>query len=693
MKAARKPPTGFDSALEHHRAGRLARAEALYLKVIENDAQHDQVLFLLGALCLASQRLEQALSFCQRAAALSPNNPQYLSNFGEALRRQGQLEAAAEVLTRAVALRPELPESSFNLAMTLEDLGHTEAALTCLIQAADVAPERFEIQHRLARALVKVGDRSRAVAHYQAALALAPQSLDALLALSAALRALKRSDGAIAMAKRALALAPDSARAHCELARALAKHERDRDLASVLEHCHAALKLDDELVDAHFELACALVDLGMLGEGLEHFRAVLRLSPGHVTARSNIAYLSVFDPDSSPGTALQAAEDWAQIHAAPLALRAEPHRNERSPQRRLRVGYLGIFQEHAQAFFLAPLFAHHDHLRFEVFGYGINPQHDAVTARLRGHLDHFRDASALKDAETAELIRNDAIDVLIDFNMHMANSRLCCFAERPAPVQICWLAYPGTTGLPAMDYRITDEAMDPDGAAHALYSERSLLLPDAFWCYDPLSDEPAVTEPPALTNGFVTFGCLNTYWKTNAALFALWANVLKAVPDSRFVLLTPTAEAKRRALLAFEKGGIVASRIECVPRRSRRDYLAGHAAFDIALDTLPYSGHTTTLDALWMGVPVLTLVGKTAAGRAGLGVMRCVGLPELVTETERQFVERAQELSRDLPRLRALRAGLREQLEASVAMDGARFAKNFETALRGAWQAWCERNQ
>jgi predicted O-linked N-acetylglucosamine transferase (SPINDLY family) len=324
-----------------------------------------------------------------------------------------------------------------------------------------------------------------------------------------------------------------------------------------------------------------------------------------------------------------------------------------------------------------------------VYGYAINERQDATTLRLREHLAHFRDVSRLHDSETAELIRKDEIDVLVDFNMHMADSRLRVFAEKPAPVQICWLAYPGTTGLPMMDYRITDDAMDPEGAAHARYAERSLRLPDAFWCYDPLTDGPELSEPPALKNGYVTFGCFNNYWKTNPHLFGLWSRVLDAVPASRFVLLTPNAEGERRALEAFAKEGIAANRIQVVSRRARLAYFAGHSALDVALDTLPYSGHTTTLDALWMGVPVVTLVGKTAAGRAGLSVMRCVGLPELVTETETEFVERARQLSQDLPALRALRARLRDQLRSSVAMDGARFAKNFEAALRGAWQEWC----
>lgn len=431
------------------------------------------------------------------------------------------------------------------------------------------------------------------------------------------------------------------------------------------------------------------MELGALREGLECFRAVVRLSPAHAVAASNIAYLSVFDPTASPEQALRAAEDYAQTHAAPLAKRWLPHQNERSPERRLRVGYVGIFQEHATAYFLTPPLSHHDPQQFEVYGYAVNERQDATTVRLSEHLTQLRDVSSLTHAETAALIRADQIDVLVDFNMHMANSRLLAFAEKPAPVQICWLAYPGTTGLKTMDYRITDASMDPEGAAHSLYTERSLCLPGPFWCYDPLTEHPAVSEPPALKNGYVTFGSLNAFWKTNSDLFALWSRVLEAVPDSRFILYAPSAEAERLARAAFAGQGIAGPRIHCVPARTRVEYLAGYADLDVALDTLPYSGHTTTLDALWMGVPVVTMLGQTAAGRAGLSVMRAAGLPDLVTETESDFVARAQRLAQDLPALSTLRAGLRERLRSSPAMDGARFTRQFEAALRLAWQAWC----
>jgi len=690
MKAAGKRANDFDDALSHHRAGRLQQAEARYRAVLASTPDHAQANFLLGALCLDSQRLDEALTLSLRAAELDPNNAHYHSNCGEALRRLGQFERAAEELVRAVSLKPDMPEASFNLAATLSELGQAEAALTCLVRAADVAPERYAIQFRLAQALAEAGDLSRAVPHYQTALALNPQSVEALLAISAALRELKRSDGAVAMARRALLMAPKSAAPHVELARALAGHERAALLPEAEEQFREALRLDPRSVDAHFGLGCLLVDSGRVGEALEHFRSVVSLAPRHAVAAHNLAYLSVFAPSVSSGDSLVAARAWAKTHAAPLKSRITPHTNERSPERKLRIGYLGIFQDHATGFFFSPLLEHHNRSQFELFAYSINAKHDATTERHRTRVDHFRDISATSDRDVATMIREDGIDILVDFNMHMANSRLAVSAEKPAPIQICWLAYPGTTGLDTVDYRISDETMDPEQTTGEIYSERVLRLPESFWCYDPLSDGPELCEPPALKNGHVTFGSLNAYWKTHPALFERWSKVLQAVPNSHFLLYAPNAENERLALAEFAKHGIDTSRIHFQGRVARPDFLAAHNAMDIGLDTLPYSGHTTSLDGLWMGVPIVTLIGATAAGRMGLSVLRSVGLPELVAETESQFVEIAVNLSRDLPALTALRAKLRTQMRASIAMDGAGFARHFEAALRRVWIDWCD---
>jgi predicted O-linked N-acetylglucosamine transferase (SPINDLY family) len=334
------------------------------------------------------------------------------------------------------------------------------------------------------------------------------------------------------------------------------------------------------------------------------------------------------------------------------------------------------------------LLAAHDHERFEIFCYSNVANPDATTDELRGHADAWRSITGVSDEDAARQIAADRIDVLVDLTMHMEGGRLPLFASKPAPVQICWLAYPGTTGLHAIDYRVTDPHLDPPGSDQSVYVERPLLLPDTFWCY--ASRCSANVGPlPADRTGVVTFGCLNNFAKVNGDVLDLWARVLGEVEGSRLVLLAPEGTARDRVRGRLEGAGVDAARIEFVGRRPQLDYMESYQGIDVALDTFPYGGHTTSLDALWMGVPVVTLVGDTVVGRAGVCYATNLGLPELLAHTADDFVRIARELATDRDRLRALRASLRARIEASPLMDAPRFARNLEAAYRGAWREWC----
>jgi len=275
------------------------------------------------------------------------------------------------------------------------------------------------------------------------------------------------------------------------------------------------------------------------------------------------------------------------------------------------------------------------------------------------------------DEQLAARIRDDRIDILIDLTMHMAGNRLLVFARKPAPIQVSWLAYPGTTGLSTMDYRLTDPYLDPHGRHDEDYSERSTRLPDTFWCYDPLASEPAVGPLPALETRQITFGSFNDFVKVNDQVLKLWAEVMHAVERSRLVLLAPEGIARTRALKTLDHCGIAADRVEFAKFVPRPQYLRQYERIDIALDPVPYNGHTTSLDAMWMGVPVVTLVGTRVVGRAGLSQLTNLELTDLVAHTSEQYVRIAAELAKDLPRLAELRKTLRQRMEVSPLMDGA----------------------
>jgi predicted O-linked N-acetylglucosamine transferase (SPINDLY family) len=288
------------------------------------------------------------------------------------------------------------------------------------------------------------------------------------------------------------------------------------------------------------------------------------------------------------------------------------------------------------------------------------------------------------------MIRGDRIDVLVDLNLHMAGSRLLTFARRPAPIQVTWLGNPGTTGLSAIDYRLTDPHIDPPGETDAHYAERSVRLPDSFWCYDPLTDAgPEINELPALSGEPFTFGCLNNFTKVNAGSLTLWSVLLRATPGSRLLLLAPSGQPRDRVLVHLEREGVGKERVAFVDRQPRAEYLRTYHRIDLSLDPLPYNGHNTSLDAAWMGVPTVTLVGPTAVGRAGLSLLRNLGLPNLAAQSPEEYVAIAAGLAGDLSRLAGLRESLRGRMATSPLMDGPRIARGVEAAYRQMWHDWC----
>ena len=429
-----------------------------------------------------------------------------------------------------------------------------------------------------------------------------------------------------------------------------------------------------------------------MDEALVCYREALRLRPDYAEAHSNLVYGLNYHPGYDADAILAEARRWHRDHAAPLATCHHPHENDRDPDRRLRVGYVSNdFRDHPAAHLVLPLLSNHDRAEVEVYCYAGVVRPDRFTARFRSHADVWRSTVGVSDARFAALIRGDRVDVLVDLTLHMEGSRLLTFARRPAPVQVTWFGYPGTTGLSAIDYRLTDPHLDPPGETDGHYVERSVRLPETFWCYDPLAEDALeVNELPALAGEPFTFGCLNNFCKVNAVSLDLWSSVLRAIPGSRFVLLAPAGQARDRVRAHFERERIDGERLEFVDRQSRQGYLRTYHRIDVGLDPVPYNGHTTSLDAAWMGVPTLTVVGRTVVGRAGLSLLRSLGLPELAAESADEFVAIAAGLAGDRPRLAELRAGLRTRMARSPLMDGARFARGVEAAFRQMWRDRCK---
>jgi predicted O-linked N-acetylglucosamine transferase (SPINDLY family) len=442
------------------------------------------------------------------------------------------------------------------------------------------------------------------------------------------------------------------------------------------------LAVDPKHAALHDNLGNVLKDAGALDEAIACFRKALELDPDNAATHSNLAYALNFKSlEARP--ILDECLRWNARFAAPLRPLDAARRPDVSP-RRLKLGYVSAdFRNHCQSLFTLPLFAHHDHGAFEVFCYSSVERPDEYTRRIEGFADVWRDVRPLDDAALFEVIRGDHIDVLVDLTMHMANGRPLVFARKPAPVQIAWLAYPGTTGIGAIDYRLSDPRLDPPGF-DSHYSERTLRLADSFWCYDPLADQPDVNPLPALERGYLTFGCLNNPGKLTQNTLQLWGAAMRALPDAKLLLMAPPGRHRRQLLQRLGEQEIAEERIRFVEFRPRAEYLRSYHDIDLGLDTFPYNGHTTSLDSLWMGVPVVTRVGRTSVGRGGLSQLFQVGLSGLAADSDADFVSTAVAWGRDIPRLAALRQQLRARLERSPLMDAARFAAGIENAYRRA---------
>jgi protein O-GlcNAc transferase len=483
--------------------------------------------------------------------------------------------------------------------------------------------------------------------------------------------------------RKALALKPDYAEANNNLGIVLMLLGRSDEAIAAFQ---AAVQANPNYAGSLSNLGNLLKDSGRLDEALNCFDRAIAADPTLVGCYSNRLYALYFHPKYDGAKIFAEHAKWNQSLAEPFKKNIQPFFNDQNPNRKIRIGYVSSdFRNHCQSFFTIPLLSNHDHAKFEIVCYADLARPDEITRRIQTYCDRWQSTVGLNDDQMAQLIRSDRIDILIDLAMHMSGGRPYIFARKPAPIQIAWLAYPGTTGLSTMDYRLTDPYLDPPGSRDEFYSEKSIRLPHTFWCYDPLTDQPQVNPLPALSNGYITFGCLNNFCKVNDGILSLWSQVLAATPNSRLILLSPPGEHRQRVL---EKLNAAPQRVEFVPMQPRENYLQTYHRIDLGLDTFPYNGHTTTLDGLWMGVPVVSLMGQTAVSRAGLSQMSNMGLAdEFVATTENQFVEIATQWASDFSRLSQLRSTLRLRLQQSPLMNGKLFAKNVEAIYTDLFKA------
>jgi FkbM family methyltransferase len=590
----------------------------------------------------------------RKALTHQPNHAHATMNLGTALKRQRRITESLEYFKRAVEIRPDWASAHSNLASAYCDLGQLDLAEAACRRAIELDPKNRNAHSNLASVYA----------------------------------ARRRDEEAVPLFRKALEIGPPTAELYVNLSAACISSGW---LEEAVEACQDAIKLQPNLAEAHANLASALAAQGKLHQSIAAAREVVKLKPDLHLAWSNLLFSLNYADNLTPEAVAREHRDWG---ARLAGLAARDHENSREPQRRLRVGFISAdFCAHSCAFFLKPLFDRHDAGAIEIFCYSdvVNP--DLYTDFLKAKAAHWRTTVGLEDARVAAMVREDKIDILIDLAGHTSKNRLGVFARKPAPVQATWLGYPNSTGLPAIDWRLVDAVTDPEGVADSLAVERLLRLPQPFLCYEAAPKTPEVEVLPALRNGHVTFGCFNKINKISDRTVRLWARVLAAVPDSRMILKSLSfndAPTRDRLLGIMAEAGIAADRVSLLGWEPLlKDHLSVYHRIDIALDTVPYNGTTTTCEAAWMGVPTVVLNGDRHAARVGASINTALGLPQLIGADEGGYVAAAQRLAADVEALAALRAGLRARMQSSPLCDARGFAAKFEAAVRLMWSDWC----
>lgn len=649
------------------------------------DTQMQQLVMLLDA-----GRYQQLEMRARGLVAEQPHFGHAWKILALAIHQQGG-NALAE-FRRAAQLLPKDHESHLNLANALMELRQPEEAARCYRRALKLKPNDGQAHGGLGNALLATGKPDEALPCHQRALRLEPDSFQAHYNLANVLRDLGRLAEAESGYRRVIELAPEFAEAHYNLGNAL---QDLGEFGAAAASFRRALEIRPDYLDAHNNLGHVLGELGRPAEAEAVYRRALEIQPDFLEARSNLLFSSAMLAEQPPKGLLAAAREFGER----VARQVDPYTswpNAVDPGRCLRVGFVsGDLRSHPVGFFVQGVLASLVRAaagRLELHAYHNNSRSDAVSAQIKASCRGWHPVRGLSDPALAAKIRGDGIDILFDLSGHTALNRLPMFALKPAPVQVAWLGYLATTGLAAMDYLIADPWTLPQ-SEEAHFTEKVWRLPETYICLTAPQVDVPVGELPARSSGHVTFGCFNNLNKLGDVALALWARVLASVPRSRLFLKTKQLgnDAVRQSILErFAARGIGPAQLILEGfSPSRAEHMGAYQRVDIAFDPFPYPGITTSVEGLWMGVPLLTMAGRRFVSRQGVGVLMNAGLPQWIAADQDDYATKAIAHAADLENLAALRAGLREKVLGSPLFDASRFARHFEAALRAMWGEWC----
>ncbi|CAO4180325.1 tetratricopeptide repeat protein [Methylorubrum aminovorans] len=690
----------LSKAVAHRVAGRFQKARSNLQRLLDAAPQHAGAHHELGLLTSKADGPGPAVPHFVAALRAEPEQPRHwlalalsllvLNRVGEVRALMEQFCSRGLVDDGSRAALKEFTDHAFARGQeryNAGDLGAAEALADLVIGLDDT---HADATHLAGAVAASKGRHQQAFDLFSIAIYRQPENAGYFSSLGAVLITLGDNAGAISALERAIALKPDLAIAHANLS---GVYQRISRHGAAVTHARRAVTLDPGLANAHNNLGCSLKSLGHVHEAIASFDRALAADPRHITAYSNRLFAKLYAEGIPHADYAADARGFGARFADPL-LRRRPFTNDRDADRPLRIGFVsGDLCTHAVARFIEPFLRHLDQAQYEARAYMTQAAEDAVSARLRTVFSGWHNIAGLSDDEAADLIEADAIDILVDLSGHSAGHRLLVFARKPAPVQVSYLGHPATTGLRAMDYRLTDHGLDVPGQTESLHTETLWWLPGVSATYEPPEGVAPVRErPPFEDNGFVTFGVMNRFEKIGDGALQAWAEILRRLPDAHLFMVVgdvEVPEVRAQVESRLSKAGLPIDRVRLHPRTTA-GYFQLYHEFDIALDSFPYNGGTTSCDTLSMGVPIIALRGTHAVASVGSSLLVTVGLDELAADTPEDYVARAVALACDADRLRALRSGLRQRVYASPLMDHARFAREMGEAFRAMWRRWIE---
>jgi len=644
----------LDRGMQLHRTGCLFEAQRIYQRILQSNPAHPDALHLLGVIAHQTGKNDVAIGLIEKALSIRPKFPKAYNNLGAAHVELKQFEQAIDCYRKAVALLPDFSDSYHNMGNAYKELG-------------------------------KLAD---AVENYQTALTLDFDCADTHYNLGMAYKDMGKLEDAVVSYQNALSINPNFAEAHNNLGVVF------RDLGQLDEAVisyQKALTSQAGFVEAHSNLGNALQDIGKLDDALISYRNALSHKPELYKVHSNLLLAEQYQPEQSAEKLFRLHQDWDARHGQHFRASWANYDNAPVANRRLRVGFVSPdLRRHPVGYFVAGFFKDIDDDLIETVVYS-GGQEDDLSDQIKASTSIWRDVRGISDQDLAEMIATDRVDILVDLSGHSAGNRMLVFARKPAPVQVTWAGYVSTTGLKAMDYLLSDRYSTPE-EDEKFYSEKIIRMPNGWLCYAPPSYAPEIGPPPFVRNGAVTFACFSNPAKINKDVVAVWARILHELKDSTLVIKYKGIDSKsnvERLRCLFDVEGIDQSRLILQGKSPHRELLARYNEVDIALDPFPYSGGLTTYEALWMGVPVITVPGKTFASRHALSHLSTIGLPELIARDKNNYAEIAVALANDTVRLTGLRRDLRTMMVNSPICDGKRFADDFSAVMRDIWTDWC----